>query len=190
MQTLTEKLMTYALGRSVEYHDMPTVRAIVRDAASDNYRFSSIVMGIVNSAPFQMREVPQAEARGRSRRRRSRQRADGGADHVHHQETSLPPHVPPRRRRRRRPAAARRDDSGGTALAQTAAAPKPRMGFIYLPHGAIMEHWTPAATGTSFELPQILSRSSRSGQQLTIVSGLRNKAGESPARTRSSPAPG
>ena len=56
VQTMTEKLMTYALGRSVEYHDMPAVRQIVRDAARDNYRFSSIVMGIVKSAPFQMRE--------------------------------------------------------------------------------------------------------------------------------------
>ena len=58
VQTMTEKLMTYALGRSVEYYDMPAVRAIVRDAARDNYRFSSIVMGIVRSAPFQMRTAP------------------------------------------------------------------------------------------------------------------------------------
>jgi hypothetical protein len=43
-----------------------------------------------------------------------------------------------------------------TVLAQTAAAPKPRMGFMYLPHGAIMEHWTPAAEGTNFELSPIL----------------------------------
>ena len=61
VQTLTEKLMTYAMGRSVEYYDMPTVRQIVRDAARDNYRFSSLVMGVVKSAPFQMRKVPQAE---------------------------------------------------------------------------------------------------------------------------------
>jgi len=56
-QTMTEKLMTYALGRSVEYYDMPAIRAIVRDAARDNYRFSSIVRGIVKSAPFQMRKA-------------------------------------------------------------------------------------------------------------------------------------
>jgi mono/diheme cytochrome c family protein len=61
VQTLTERLMTYAMGRSVEYYDMPTVRQIVRDAARDNYRFSSLVMGVVKSAPFQMRKVPQAE---------------------------------------------------------------------------------------------------------------------------------
>jgi hypothetical protein len=53
--------MTYALGRSVEYYDMPAVRAIVRDAARDNYRFSSLVMGIVRSAPFQMRTAPVEE---------------------------------------------------------------------------------------------------------------------------------
>src|SRR5687768_18420899 len=43
-----------------------------------------------------------------------------------------------------------------TALAQTAAAPRPRLGFMYLPHGAIMEQWTPVAEGTNFELTPIL----------------------------------
>jgi mono/diheme cytochrome c family protein len=57
VQTLTERLMTYGLGRTVEAHDMPAVRQIVRDAARDNYRFSSLVMGVVRSAPFQMRKV-------------------------------------------------------------------------------------------------------------------------------------
>jgi mono/diheme cytochrome c family protein len=57
VQTMTEKLMTYALGRSVAYYDMPAVRQIVRDTARDNYRFSSIVLGIVNSVPFQMRKA-------------------------------------------------------------------------------------------------------------------------------------
>jgi hypothetical protein len=57
VQTLTERLMTYALGRSVEAHDMPAVRKIVRDAARDDYRFSALVLGIVRSAPFQMRKA-------------------------------------------------------------------------------------------------------------------------------------
>jgi hypothetical protein len=48
-------LLTYALGRGLAYYDMPTVRAIVRDAASEDYRFSSLVLGIVNSTPFQRR---------------------------------------------------------------------------------------------------------------------------------------
>jgi hypothetical protein len=56
--TMTEKLLTYALGRGVGYQDMPAVRAIVREAARERYRFSSIVMGIVRSAPFQMRMAP------------------------------------------------------------------------------------------------------------------------------------
>ncbi len=53
--TLTEKLLTYALGRGLDYRDMPTVRAIVRDAARQDYRFSSIILGVVHSVPFQMR---------------------------------------------------------------------------------------------------------------------------------------
>ena len=59
VQTLTEKLMTYGLGRTIEYRDMPTVRKIVEDSAKDDYRFQSIVMGIVDSDQFQMRSVPQ-----------------------------------------------------------------------------------------------------------------------------------
>ena len=53
--TVTEKLLTYALGRNVESYDMPAVRAIVHEAAQNEYRFSSIVLGIVRSTPFQMR---------------------------------------------------------------------------------------------------------------------------------------
>jgi hypothetical protein len=56
--TLTEKLLTFALGRGVEYYDGPAVRQIVRAAQSDDYKFSAIVVGIVNSTPFQMRTSP------------------------------------------------------------------------------------------------------------------------------------
>ena len=55
MGTFTEKLLAYALGRGPEYYDRPTVRAITRAAASDNYRWSSIITGIVQSTPFRMR---------------------------------------------------------------------------------------------------------------------------------------
>jgi hypothetical protein len=55
VRMVTEKLMTYGLGRGVEYFDMPVIRSIVRDAEATDNRFSSIVMGIVKSAPFQMR---------------------------------------------------------------------------------------------------------------------------------------
>jgi hypothetical protein len=53
-RVVTEKLMTYSLGRGVEYQDMPLVRSIVHDAAANNYKFSSIVLGIVKSPTFQM----------------------------------------------------------------------------------------------------------------------------------------
>jgi len=55
--TLTEKLLTFALGRGVEYYDAPSVRKIVRDAENDRYRFSSLILGIVKSTPFQMRRA-------------------------------------------------------------------------------------------------------------------------------------
>ena len=55
VRSITEKMMTYALGRGVEYFDMPVVRSIIHDADKNNDRFSSIVLGIVKSAPFQMR---------------------------------------------------------------------------------------------------------------------------------------
>ena len=56
--TLTEKLLTFALGRGVEYYDAPAVRAVVKAASERDYRFSSIILGIVASSPFQMR-MPQ-----------------------------------------------------------------------------------------------------------------------------------
>jgi mono/diheme cytochrome c family protein len=55
VQTMTEKLLTYALGRGLEYYDAPAVRAIGREVARRDHRFSSLILGVVNSAPFQMR---------------------------------------------------------------------------------------------------------------------------------------
>jgi hypothetical protein len=60
--TLTENLMTFALGRGVEYYDAPTVRKIVKDSEKDDYRFSSLILGIVKSVPFQMRRAEMNEA--------------------------------------------------------------------------------------------------------------------------------
>jgi hypothetical protein len=54
-ETLTEKLMTYALGRGVEYYDMPAIRQIVHQSAQADYRLTQLVLGVVNSAPFRMR---------------------------------------------------------------------------------------------------------------------------------------
>jgi hypothetical protein len=54
---VAERLMSYALGRGVEYYDRATLRRIVRDASRDNFRWSSVVIGIVSSTPFQMRRA-------------------------------------------------------------------------------------------------------------------------------------
>jgi hypothetical protein len=64
VSTLTEKMMTYALGRGVEYYDASAVRAILRDASRDDYRMSSLVVGIVQSPPFRMRRAGQALGSG------------------------------------------------------------------------------------------------------------------------------
>jgi hypothetical protein len=55
--TLTEKMLTYALGRGMEYYDAPAVRAILREAEKDDYRFSSLIAGVVQSTPFRMRRT-------------------------------------------------------------------------------------------------------------------------------------
>jgi hypothetical protein len=54
-RTVTEKLLTYALGRGLTASDMPAVRGILREAQRDNYRFGSLILGIARSVPFQMR---------------------------------------------------------------------------------------------------------------------------------------
>jgi hypothetical protein len=66
-----------------------------------------------------------------------------------------------------------------TALAQTAAAPAPRLGFVYFPHGALQDEWTPTSTGRDFEFPFILEPLEPVREHVTVISGLRNKGGES-----------
>jgi hypothetical protein len=62
VRTVTEKLMTYGLGRGLDHRDMPLVRQIARESAKNNYRWSSLVLGIARSAPFQMKKAAQAQA--------------------------------------------------------------------------------------------------------------------------------
>jgi len=57
VNTLTEKLLTYAIGRGVDYSDAPSVRKVRREAAANEFRFSAIVLGVVESAPFQLRRT-------------------------------------------------------------------------------------------------------------------------------------
>jgi mono/diheme cytochrome c family protein len=66
VQHFTERLLTYALGRTLSYEDMPTVRGIVRDAEEDGYRFSTIVWAIVQSEPFRVRRTPATLTAGQS----------------------------------------------------------------------------------------------------------------------------
>lgn len=66
----------------------------------------------------------------------------------------------------------------GTALAQTAARPMPRLGFVYFPHGAVMDRWSPKGVGRDFEFTPILKPFEPFRDQITIVSGLKNKAAE------------
>ena len=181
VQALTENLMTYALGRSLDYRDMPTVRRIVRQAAADDYRFKSIVLGVVSSDAFRKREAerrcPCVDARRRSTRtsnrrwrslamflskkhlsRRTVLKGAGATIALPLLDAMIP---------------------AGTALAQTVAAPSPRLGFVYFPHGALQEEWTPAQTGRDFEFPFILKPLEPLRDYVTVVSGLRNKGGES-----------
>jgi hypothetical protein len=60
VSTMTEKLLTYSLGRGIDYRDLPAVRQIVRQAAPTDYRFSSLVLGVVESVPFLMRKAQDA----------------------------------------------------------------------------------------------------------------------------------
>ena len=62
VQTFTERFLIYALGRTVDYRDMPAVRKIVREAGKKDYRFSELVWQVVGSEPFRMRTAPAAEA--------------------------------------------------------------------------------------------------------------------------------
>jgi hypothetical protein len=62
VSTMTENLLTYAVGRSLEFYDQSAVRSIVADSAKDNYRFSSVILGVVKSVPFQMRTAAPSKA--------------------------------------------------------------------------------------------------------------------------------
>ena len=68
VSTITEKLMMYGVGRNVQFYDRPAIRTIIRQAARNNYTFASLVLGVVESAPFQMRETPSASEAKTARR--------------------------------------------------------------------------------------------------------------------------
>ena len=65
VRTFTEKLLAYAVGRGIEYYDLPAVRRITKEAASDDHRWSSLIMGIVRSTPFSMSSSEAAPQAGK-----------------------------------------------------------------------------------------------------------------------------
>ena len=176
--TMTEKLLTYALKRGVEAPDMPTVRAIVRDVSRQNYRFSSLVLGVVKSPAFQMRTkagpVPVAAVRrppADSRSAGSLNREDAAAMNV--RKLQLP--------RRTFPAGMGATVAlplldamvpSFTALAKTAANPQRRFGAVYIPHGAIMERYTPKQAGAGFDFTPILKPLEPFKENVVVVSNL------------------
>ena len=149
VQTLTEKLMTYGLGRGLEYYDMPHVRKIVRDAAPRQLSFFIDRVGYCEKRTISNEESSRDSEQlniwhtketdimfitKKHLSRRTFLRGAGVAVGLPLLDAMVP---------------------AWTALAQTAAKPTPHMGFIYFPLGAIMDQWTPAAEGKSFELPPI-----------------------------------
>ena len=151
VRAFTEKLMMYAVGRELKAYDMPQVRAVVRRAAAQDYRLSSIVSGIVTSDAFRMQALPHRQeglTMFLTKRHLSRRTVLRGAG-VTLALPLLDAMIP-----------------AATALAQTAAKPKLRMGFFYIPHGAIMgntshgpqmDRWTPSGSGADFKLSPILA---------------------------------
>ena len=199
--TVTERLMTYAIGRGVEYFDAPAIRTIRRDAAGQDYRFSAIVLGIVKSVPFQMRPV-----RRRARRRRGRLTA--GRQRSYEARPFRPGRAgpkgrPTRTRSRRaltmfisRMSLPRRTFLRGlgatlalplldsmvpalSALAATGAKPVRRLGFVYVPNGVIQDQWVPSAVGAGFELSPTLAPLAPVRNKILVLSNLAQKQAES-----------
>ena len=166
VKTVTEKLLTYALGRGLEYYDAPTVRAIDRSAAADDYRWSSLILGIVKSAPFQMRTagasgpgdselLPEGKedwtmfVTKKAISRRTVLRGVGTAVALPLLDAMIPAFAP-------------------------AAATKPvrRFGVVYHPNGIIYDQWLPKGVGADFELSPTLKGLEPFKDKVIVVTGL------------------
>ena len=152
--TAAEKLLTYALGRRVEYFDMPAVRG--HRPRCRAHRLPFLVAGHRHR---QERAVPDEAIRGRAvmfitKKHLSRRTFLHGAG-VTIALPLLESMVP-----------------AATALAQSAATPKTRMGCIYIPHGATMDKWTPAGEGTAFQFSEILQPLEPFRDRINVISDL------------------
>ena len=172
VNTLTEKLLTYALGRGLEYYDMPAVRKILKDAAPDGYRMHAIVAGVVKSYPFRVPRLRRGECRPMiitklSLDRRTFLRGVGATVALPFLDAMVP------------------------ALA-TAATPPMRLGFVYVPNGMYLPNFHPAGEGgTTFELTPVLQpiepvRAARGrGQRAQQHAGARQRSGRRRAHAQS-----
>ncbi len=187
VQALTQKLMMYALGRELEYFDMPQVRAIVRDAADRDYRFSAIVAGIVHSDAFRMQAVLKSEAG----RRAGIHRRGLGSDRRLGAMYLTKKHLSRRTVLKgagvfARAAVARRDDPGGDGTrADSRGAEASNRILLYAARRDHVEHGLRAGDGpldaerrrrTSFKLSPILAPLEAHKRYVTSFGNLENKA--------------
>ena len=146
VKAVTGKLLMYALGREIDYHDAPAIRAIVRAAAADDYRWSSTILAIVKSTPFQIRR---------------------SQDHDRHQEGHFPAHRASRHRRR--PCRLPLLDAmipALTASQNTPAKAVRRLAVVYHPNGVVYENWLPKGVGRRV---RVLARARRRSRRSAIA---------------------
>ena len=142
VSTLTEKLLTYALGRGLTHHDAPTVRAILRDAAADEYRFSNHRPRDRHESSISDEEIAVMMITKAALPRRTFLRGLGATLALPLLDAMVP---------------------ALSALGKDAGKAVPRLGFIYVPNGAVMDKWTPAEIGACLRvLADVWPRSSRS----------------------------
>ena len=147
VRTMTEKLMTYALGRGLERADMPAVRGVTRSAAAGGYRFSRSCSASSRACRFRC-EIEQADQQPRTPRPALRERSR--EQHVHHEECrcrdgrfcegagatlALP--------------CARRDAAGADGRVSARRGAGDAVGFLYVPHGVILDRFTPRTEGAT-----------------------------------------
>ena len=196
VRVVTEKLFIYALGRGTEYYDMPLIRSIVRDSESKNYRFSSLILGIVKSEPFQVNQKQEITSNGKSP---LAARQFTNRDHKESKGNAImfitKKHISRRTLLRGAGVALALPllDSmipAQTLISKTAANPKTRFTGIFVPHGAAPGWWVPEAGGPGepkreagakdFKYPMIFEPLEPFREHTVITSGLWSKSAEPP----------
>ena len=178
--TVTEKLLTYALGRGLEHYDMPAVRRIVPTSAQgrlqvpDAHPRNRQELSVLDAKSGE-REPATASPRGSSERalRSARPYSREERVHGHHEDGAAPADVPARHGRGDRAAAARRDGAGAS---RGGAAPRrQRLGFFYVPNGMYLPNFHPDGVGDKdFEFTPVLKPLEPFREQVIVVSGLSN----------------